>query len=108
MDKALGYLALCSKSGKLVVGADNCVQALGRGKAKLLLLASDASPNAIKRAEGMTYGRKIPLLRCTITKQELADATGENGLVAIAAICDKGLARAFLNTVQCAERNEEE
>ena len=108
MDKALDYLAMCAKAGKLVMGADNCAQAMGHGKVKLLLLASDASPNAVKRASGMVYGRQIPLLRCPETKRDLAEASGKNGPVAIAAICDAGLARAFSNAVQGMEGNEEE
>jgi large subunit ribosomal protein L30e len=108
MDKALGYLALCAKAGKLVMGADNCAQAIGHGKVKLLLLASDASPNATNRAGKMASGRQIPLLRCPETKRELSEAAGKNGPVAIAAICDAGLARAFSDAVQGLEGNEEE
>lgn len=108
MDKALRYLALCAKAGKLVTGADSCVQALSAGKAKLILLAADASPNAVKRGEGMTYGRQTPLYRSNYTKTQLAEALGRPGPVALAAICDNGLAQAFRKTVQSAQRNEEE
>ena len=33
MDKALGYLSLASKAGKLITGADQCIDALKRNKA---------------------------------------------------------------------------
>ncbi len=95
MDKALGYLSLACKAGKLITGADQCIDALKRNKAKLIVLASDASDNAQKRADGMLYGRTVPLCRCAYTKTELACAVGANGPVAIAAVCDEGLARAF-------------
>ena len=106
MDKALGYLSLAAKAGKLVTGADNCIESLRRGRAKLLILASDASPNAVKRAEGMLFGRDIPLCRVRYPKEELARAGGRNGPVALAAIEDDGLAKAFAGTVESANQQE--
>lgn len=107
MDKSMGYLSLAAKAGRLSVGADNCINALKRKKAKLIVLASDASPNAVKRAEGMLFGREIPLIRTVRTKDELAQACGKHGPVAIAAILDDGLAEAFSKTAQIVEQQEE-
>ncbi len=108
MDKALGYLSLSAKAGRLVCGADNCVEALKRGKARLLILAADASPNACRRADGMLYGREIPLFKSGYTKYELAAAVGANGPVAMAAVCDEGLANAFAGSAQQNKQHEEE
>lgn len=108
MDKALGYLSLSAKAGKLVCGADNCVEALKRGKARLLILAADASPNACRRADGMLFGRKVPLFRGGYIKYELAAAAGANGPVAMAAMCDEGLAAAFARSAQLNKQHEEE
>ena len=49
MDKAQRYLGLARKAGLLATGADGCADAIASGKAKLLMLASDASPNTAKR-----------------------------------------------------------
>ncbi len=108
MDKALGYLSLSAKAGRLVCGADNCVEALKRGRARLVILASDASPNARKRADGMLFGRKIPLFKSGYTKYELATAAGANGPVAMAAVCDEGLAAAFAKSAQPEKQEQEE
>lgn len=107
MDKALGYLSLAAKAGRLATGADNCIDSLKRRKAKLIVLASDASANAVKRAEGMLYGRQIPLVKVTSTKDELARAGGRHGPVAIAAILDEGLAEAFFKSAKIVEQQEE-
>ncbi len=108
MDKALGYLSLSAKAGRLVCGADNCVDALKRGRARLVILASDASANARKRADGMLFGRKIPLFKSGYTKYELATAAGANGPVAMAAVCDEGLAAAFAKSAQPEKQEQEE
>lgn len=108
MDKALGYLSLSAKAGRLVCGADNCVQALKRGRVALLVLASDASPNARKRAEGMLFQRNVPLFESGYTKYDLAAAAGANGPVAMAAVCDEGLAAAFAKSAQPDKQYEEE
>lgn len=108
MDKALGYLSLSAKAGKLVCGADNCIDALKRGKARLIVLACDASPNARKRADGMLFGRKTPLVKSGYTKYDLATAAGANGPVAMAAVCDEGLANAFAKCARPEKQQEEE
>ena len=107
MDKALGYLSLAAKGGRLVTGADNCIDALKRRKAKLIILASDASPNAVKRAEGMVFGRPVPLHRSAYSKLELAQSCGKHGPVAIAAVLDEGLAKAYANTAKSVEQQED-
>ena len=48
----LRFLGLMRRAGKLSVGEEGTGQAARAGKAKLILLASDASPNACDRAEG--------------------------------------------------------
>ena len=79
MDKAQQYMALARKAGRLAVGEDNCGAVISAGRAKLLLLASDASPNAHKRADGFLYGRRA--LRQTLpwTKAELSALLGKRG-----------------------------
>ena len=79
MDKALQYLALARKAGRLAVGEESCGAAAASGKARLMLLASDASENARKRASGFLNGRRAPLASLPWTKAELCDLLGRNG-----------------------------
>lgn len=91
MDKALNYLGLMRKAGACALGETDCGSACRAGKAKLLLLASDASDNAHSRAKGFVYGRNIPMVVLPYTKLELAGRLGR-GAVSMMAVYDLGLA----------------
>jgi len=79
MDKARQYLAIGRKAGRVAVGEESCSSAVGSGKAKLFLLAADASPNAQKRAAGFLYGRRAPLRTLPWGKAELSALLGKEG-----------------------------
>jgi len=98
MDKALSYLSIARKAGLLEVGEENSGDAARRGKAKILLLAADASDNARRRAEGFVYGRQIPLARLPFTKEQISAATGRHGC-SMVALTDIGLASSIMNTL---------
>lgn len=79
MDKAAKYLGLARKGGMVAVGEEASGIAVGAGKARLLMLAADASPNARKRAEGFLYGHRAPLQTLPWTKEELSLMMGKRG-----------------------------
>ena len=91
----LQFLGLMRRAGKLSVGEEGTGQAARAGKAKLILLASDASSNACDRAEGFARRSGTPLVRLRAEKAALALALGVAG-GAMAAVCDAGFARALL------------
>ena len=95
MEKVLSLLGLMKKAGAIACGEDNSVEAVRDGKAKVLILASDASDNARKRAENLCSGRKLIKLDIECTKAELAWALGMSGC-AMAAVCDLGFAVALV------------
>ena len=95
MEKVLSLLGLMKKAGAIACGEDNSVDAVRDGKAKALILASDASDNARKRAENLCSGRKLIKLDIECTKAELAWALGMSGC-AMAAVCDLGFAVALV------------
>ncbi len=107
MDKALGYLGLASRAGKLKLGAEDCAKELGRCQHGLLAAASDIGANTLRQAEAMCAGRDTVLLHTPYTKWELARAVGRGAPVALALVCDEGLARAFSAAVEM-EREQEE
>mgnify|MGYP002627501615 CR=1 FL=1 len=67
-DKALGYLGIMRKAGKLAIGEIDSGSAVRGGKAILLCLAADASDNARTRAEGFVYQTNTPLIRLPFEK----------------------------------------
>ena len=94
MDKALRYLGLAVKAGRLIIGAEDCAKALKGRTRGLLITACDAGANTLRQAETMAAG-KCRLMQASCTKQELAQAAGRSGPVALALITDEGLAKAF-------------
>ena len=107
MGKALGYLGLAARAGKLKIGAEDCAQQWRRERRGLLAAASDAGANTIRQAAALCAGREDALLRTPFTKRDLADALGRGAPVALVMICDEGLARAFSAAVEM-EREQEE
>ena len=96
MDKALRYLGLAARAGRLALGAEDCAKALNGRKGALLIAAADAGTNTLRQAETMA-AEKCALRRVRYTKQELAQAVGRSGPVALALVTDDGLAKAFLS-----------
>ena len=78
-DKAVEYLCLARKAGLLHLGEERCLQAAESGKARLLLLPSDVSPAAEKRALRALEGRRAPLEHLPWTNERLCDLLGKSG-----------------------------
>ena len=97
-EKILHLLGLMRRANAIAVGEVNTGATARGGKAKLLLLASDASENARHRAEGFTAGRNLPLLELPFTKEEFSSCVGVNG-GSMAAITDLGFANALLKAL---------
>ena len=96
MNKALNLLGLMRKANAIRIGEEDTGSAVREHAAKLVLLASDASENAQKRAKGYMYSSKAPLITVPFTKQEISESVGKPGC-SMAAICDIGFAEAFMN-----------
>lgn len=93
-ERLLNMLGLMRRANAVAIGETNTGGACRAGKAKLLLLANDASDNALSRAEGFTRGRNVTTLRLPFTKAEISAHVGVNGC-SMAAVTDIGFANAF-------------
>ena len=112
MDKALGLLGLMRKANEIAIGEVDTGAAAKAHKAKLLLLASDASDNAGKRLCGFARAGNVKTLKLPYTKDEISAATGKPGC-SMAAVCDAGFAAALIKLLpeadgdaECLMRNE--
>lgn len=94
MSKALNYLGIARMSGNMEIGEDNAKELVKAGKARLLLVASDTSDAAKRRAEGYVFGFNTPLTEVPFTKAEISQMVGKPGCNMIA-IRDLGLAGGF-------------
>ena len=93
--KAFHYLSLARKA-RLIEAGEEPVGAVCRAqKARLVLLAGDASPHTYRRAKSFVAGTKQPLIQLDCTKDDLGTAIGYSAC-AILAITDVRLALAFV------------
>ena len=95
----LSFLGLMRRAGKLSAGEEGVRQSVRAGKAKLILLASDASPNAQKRAEDFSAHARVPLLVMSEDKATLGRAAGVAG-GAMFAVCDESFAASLQKKLQ--------
>jgi ribosomal protein L7Ae-like RNA K-turn-binding protein len=98
-DKILSFLGLCLKAGKLEIGEESSGAAQRSGKAKLILVASDASPGTAKRAGDYSEWGNIPLIKLTHSKEELGEMLGKR-VCAVLAVTDKGMAKAMAAKIE--------
>ena len=103
--KAIRYISLAAKAGKLISGAQDCAEAIKKGKGGLLILASDAGANTAKQAERLAEARRIDLFPTHYTKSELSAAIGRGSAVSLILVTDGGLAGAFASA-HAAEQEE--
>lgn len=97
-EKTLDLLGLMRRANAIQIGETNAGAAVRGGKAKLLLLASDASENARRRAEGFLHGRNAIGLTLPFTKEEISSHVGVGGC-SMAAVTDIGFANALMKSL---------
>lgn len=91
MDNIPALLGLALRAGRLAVGEEPVGAACRCHKGYLLLLASDAADNTIRRALHFSQAGKTICLTLPLTKQEVGAALGRN-TCAMLAVTDVGFA----------------
>ena len=99
VDKALNYLALARKGGRVELGEEPVGAAARAGKAYLIVVASDAGDHTWRRAKSYAAGTQQQALKVSFTKDELGFAIGRTSL-AMAAFTDAALALAFAKALE--------
>ena len=94
MDSILSFLGLIYRAGRLAVGEEPVGAAARAHKAYLLLLASDAADNTIRRADHFCQAGKTVRLIVPWTRPELGGAVGRTAC-AMMAVSDIGSAAAL-------------
>ena len=98
MDKALNYLGLAKKARLIELGEEPVGAAARANKARLVVVASDATDHTDRRAKSFVSGTDQICIRIPYSKEELGEAIGRQSL-AIAAITDPALALAFVKAL---------
>ena len=94
-EKILNLLGMMRRANAITIGEDKAAEIVRSGKAKLLLLASDVSENAARKAENLANGRNVQLLSLPFSREELGAALGLGGC-SVAAVTDLGFASAWM------------
>ena len=94
MDKALSFLGICKKAGKLLTGEDGVSGAARSGEAALIMTASDTASNTTKKALNLSEMGRVPHVRLPWDKDTLGELLDKR-VCAILALTDRGLAAAF-------------
>lgn len=98
MDKALNYLSLARKAGRVELGEEPVGAAARANHARLVVVASDASEHTWRRARSFVEGTSQQCIRVAFSKDEMGLATGRQSL-ALAAFTDPALALAFVQAL---------
>ena len=106
MHKALNYMSLARRGGRIELGEEPCGAAARAGHAKLIIVTSDASPHTWRRAKSYAAGTDQQCLKVPFSKDELGEAIGRSSL-AMAAFTDPALALAFVKALDQREEYRE-
>ena len=93
MNKAISMISLATKAGKTVAGEFSVEKAIKEGKAKLVLVSTEASDNTKKKFSDKSAYYNVPYFEYG-TRSELGLATGKGDRVSIAVLDD-----GFSNTI---------
>ena len=106
MDKALNYLSLARKAGRIELGEEPVGAVARAKKARLVLVASDAGDHSWRRAKSFVAGTEQICLKVPFTKDQLGEAIGRTSL-AMAAFTDPAMALAFVKALGDPEKHKE-
>lgn len=81
-ERFLQMLGLAQRAGAITSGAVGCEQALRKGKASLIIVATDAVADVHKEYGFVSEHKGIPLVTIS-SKAELGNAIGKSSRVAI-------------------------
>ncbi|MBO5837602.1 MAG: hypothetical protein J6Q92_06905 [Oscillospiraceae bacterium] len=99
LDKALNYLALARKAGRIELGEEPVGSAARAQHARLVVVAKDASDHTWRRAKSFVSGTGQLCVKTPFSKEEMGLAVGRTSL-AIACFTDPAMALAFMKALE--------
>ena len=76
-DRLLSFLGICRRAGKIVIGNDPVKEAIETDKALLVIMASDISPNTLKKISPVIKVKGVPCFTAKRTKDEISFSLGK-------------------------------
>lgn len=96
--KALNLISLARRGRRVEVGEEPVGAITRAKKARLVVIASDASEHTLRRVQSFVALSEQPYLRIPFNKDELGRAVGRTAC-AVAALTDAALALAFVKAL---------
>ena len=103
-DRILSLLGLCRRAGKLVIGADPCIDSMTKGRARLIIYANDFSQNSLKPVLLQAHRLHVRILEINRAKDELSFSVGR--LCGVLSVEDKGFADKLALLIEDEQRGE--
>ncbi|MBQ4544682.1 MAG: ribosomal L7Ae/L30e/S12e/Gadd45 family protein [Oscillospiraceae bacterium] len=100
----LGLLGLAKRAGLLEAGDEAVRATLSAKKARVVLVASDASERTRSTFEFIAESVNVPIIPVEETREELGNALGRRPCATVC-VCDVGLAASIVKKLS--EHNEE-
>lgn len=91
MQNKLNTLGLCARARKIVTGEDLVLEAIRKGKAKLVFLANDAGPNTTKSIKDKSAFYNVDVID-SFSSEDLSKAIGAKNRKVVA-VTDEGFAK---------------
>ncbi len=104
-DKALRYVSLARKANLVELGEEPVGTATRMHRARLVIVAADASAHTWHRAQGFVAGTGQHCIQVPFSKEQLGAAVGRSSL-ALAAFADPALALAFVKALDAPQQYE--
>jgi len=95
MDNILSLIGLAKKAGRLEIGEEPVGAACRSRHARIVILASDAAENTVRRAAHFSDAGKVRSLPIPLTKAELGSIVGRSSC-AMMAVTDTGFAASLV------------
>ena len=80
----LGVIGLAARARGIVIGTNQVLEAVRKGKAKLVLMASDVSDNTRKNLNDKSNYYSVQIEEIDITTEELGKTVGHSNTAAVA------------------------
>lgn len=96
--RAEGIIGLAKRAGALAVGTEQVVESVRKGKAQLVLVASDVSDNTAKRLQDKASYRNVPLELLPIDMNALGHLVGKDHAAAVA-LLQEGFVRSYRKAI---------
>ena len=100
MDKLFGLLGISRRAGHALVGFDAAADGIRKGKAYVVILASDVSPKTAKEIGFAASQKRTAVLSVSADMLQIGRALGYQKPVGVCAVDDRGLALAIQKAIE--------